>query len=676
MRSVFRRAARNGRRAGLVVAVALLAGLTSIVAGVPSAPSASAQSTSGYWLVGTDGGIFSYGKAGFLGSTGSIRLNQPIAGMAATPDGRGYWMVASDGGIFAFGAASFHGSMGGKPLNQPIVAMAPTRSGKGYWMVASDGGIFAFGDAPFFGSMGSTRLNKPIVDIVPTPSGRGYWMAASDGGIFSFGDAGFFGSTGAIKLTKRIQQMASTPSGRGYWMVAGDGGVFSFGDAGFFGSAADGSTTKRIVDIAPSATGKGYYMADSNGAVFAFGDAKYYGGAESQKLAHGIISMVALNNGDPPVATDDVINLDEDTLGSVDVLANDRDPDGGPLTIQSVSQPLRGTATASGATITYRPAPDINGSDSFTYTLADDHGNTALGRVTVSVRSVDDLPRTLDDIATGDEDIPFGIDVLGNDSGLGDGIGLPIIVSPPSHGTATVVGGRILYSGKPNYSGPDSLRYRLVDPDGDNAEATVSITVRAVNDFPQASNDSFRLTKGQNTGSVLDNDNPGEHPKVKLLDAGGNPVDAPVPNSGGGSFDVNNKNEIVFSVGSYRGNEAQVSYVIVDDNNGDHAPETSNVASATFGLPNDAPTAGTPEAFGTEGQLVGGDLAGADRETPDGQLTFRFVEPGAPSLNGRTWSWTAGPGDYVFHYIVNDGTQDSEQGTLTIHLAPAPPPAP
>jgi hypothetical protein len=63
----------------------------------------------GYWLVGADGGVFSYGDAAFHGSAGNIKLAAPITGMAATPDGQGYWLVGADGGIFSYGNADFHG---------------------------------------------------------------------------------------------------------------------------------------------------------------------------------------------------------------------------------------------------------------------------------------------------------------------------------------------------------------------------------------------------------------------------------------------------------------------------------------------------------------------------------------------------------------------------------------
>ena len=108
----------------------------------------------------SDGGIFTFGDAGFFGSQGGKPLNAPIVGMAATPDGGGYWLVASDGGVFSFGDAKFYGSTGGKPLNRPIVGMAPGSNGLGYWLVASDGGVFSFGDAAFHGSMGGTPLEQ------------------------------------------------------------------------------------------------------------------------------------------------------------------------------------------------------------------------------------------------------------------------------------------------------------------------------------------------------------------------------------------------------------------------------------------------------------------------------------------------------------------------------------
>ncbi len=130
----------------------------------------AADPDGGYWTVSIFGVITSYDGAPLFGSpvVSGIRLSQPIVGMAATPDGEGYWLVASDGGIFSFGDANFYGSTGAIHLNQPIVGMAATPDGHGYWLVASDGGIFTFGDAGFFGSTGALQLNQPIVGMAAT----------------------------------------------------------------------------------------------------------------------------------------------------------------------------------------------------------------------------------------------------------------------------------------------------------------------------------------------------------------------------------------------------------------------------------------------------------------------------------------------------------------------------
>ncbi len=146
--------------------------------------------------------------------------------MAATPDGQGYWLVASDGGIFTFGDANFYGSTGALHLNQPIVGMAPTPDGLGYWLVASDGGIFTFGDASFYGSTGALHLNEPIVGMAPTPDGQGYWLVASDGGIFTFGDASFDGSLAASSVS--VLGIIVSPPVPGYSLVTFGGTAAPF----------------------------------------------------------------------------------------------------------------------------------------------------------------------------------------------------------------------------------------------------------------------------------------------------------------------------------------------------------------------------------------------------------------------------------------------------------------
>jgi parallel beta-helix repeat protein len=151
--------------------------LNGAIVGIAPTPSGG-----GYWLVGRDGGIFTFGDAPFLGSMGGTHLNAPVVGIASTPGSvdaatgsivpDGYWLVASDGGVFNFGNAGFLGSMGGTHLNAPIVGIVPgayalnfanfSLQTTGYSLVASDGGVFNFGSANFFGSLGGIKLAAPI----------------------------------------------------------------------------------------------------------------------------------------------------------------------------------------------------------------------------------------------------------------------------------------------------------------------------------------------------------------------------------------------------------------------------------------------------------------------------------------------------------------------------------
>ena len=250
-------------------------------------------SSHGYHLVASDGGVFSFGDAGFYGSTGGLHLNRPVVAMAGTPDGGGYWLVASDGGVFNYGDAGFYGSMGGKQLNAPIVGLAPTPSGKGYWEVAADGGIFAFGDATFLGSRGGQPLNRPIAGMASSPTGHGYWLVASDGGVFNYGDASFHGSAGSLPLDRPVVAMTPTSDGGGYWLVASDGGVFNYGDASFFGSMGGQPLNRPILGIAATTDGGGYWLAATDGGVFNYGDAGFFGSMGGSTLNAPVVGAAA-----------------------------------------------------------------------------------------------------------------------------------------------------------------------------------------------------------------------------------------------------------------------------------------------------------------------------------------------------------------------------------------------
>ncbi|HEY3834236.1 MAG TPA: L,D-transpeptidase [Acidimicrobiia bacterium] len=211
-------------------------------------------------------------------------LNAPIVGMASDPSGSGFWLVASDGGVFSFGSAHFYGSTGAMHLWQPIVGMAATPTGHGYWLVAADGGIFSFGDAHFYGSTGGIHLAQPIVGMAATPSGGGYWLAAADGGIFTFGNAHFYGSAAPVWKSAPAVGIATSASGKGYEVQIGNGPVVRFGDAPGLNDPSGGNTVSAITR---SPTG-GYWTLGLDGHVYTTGATRVANAPQDATAAIGI----------------------------------------------------------------------------------------------------------------------------------------------------------------------------------------------------------------------------------------------------------------------------------------------------------------------------------------------------------------------------------------------------
>jgi VCBS repeat-containing protein len=146
-----------------------------------------------------------------------------------------------------------------------------------------------------------------------------------------------------------------------------------------------------------------------------------------------------------PTAAADAYSTAEDTARTVaapGVLGNDSDPDGNPLSAVLGSGPSHGTLTLNAnGSLTYTPAANFNGSDSFTYRASDGTLTSNLATVTLTVTAANDAPVAADDAFSTTEDTArtvAGPGVLANDS---DPDGTPLsaeLGSGPSHGTLTM----------------------------------------------------------------------------------------------------------------------------------------------------------------------------------------------------------------------------------------------
>ncbi|OUS09294.1 hypothetical protein A9Q90_03620 [Gammaproteobacteria bacterium 54_18_T64] len=184
-------------------------------------------------------------------------------------------------------------------------------------------------------------------------------------------------------------------------------------------------------------------------------------------------ATTAANNA--PSAGNDSANGNEDSVITVDALANDSDPDGQSLSVSAVGNASNGSTSTDGSTITYTPNADFSGSDSFTYTVSDGAGASATATVSVSVNPVNDAPSAVNDSASVSTNSSVTIDVLANDSDK-EGSALSLVsVGSANKGSITISGSSVIYTaGKKR--GNDTVTYTVSDGDKQST-ASISISI-------------------------------------------------------------------------------------------------------------------------------------------------------------------------------------------------------
>jgi len=216
------------------------------------------------------------------------------------------------------------------------------------------------------------------------------------------------------------------------------------------------------------------------------------------------VNLAAVN--DAPTARADSVNTNEDTqlvITAASLLANDTpgrpaatDESTQTLSITAVGKPAAttGSVTLAGGNITYVPALNFNGTETFTYTVLDSAGASSTGTVTVTVNPINDAPVAGTDSVVAFKGVTLQIsvaDLLGNDSaGPANEAGqTPLTITAVSgavNGTVSLntTTGIIAFAPAAGFSGAASFQYTVQDsgPSGgtnvNTGTGTVNVTVR------------------------------------------------------------------------------------------------------------------------------------------------------------------------------------------------------
>jgi hypothetical protein len=380
-----------------------------------------------------------------------------------------------------------------------------------------------------------------------------------------------------------------------------------------------------------------------------------------------------------PTAVADAATVGEDSgANAIDVLANDTDPDGGPISVVSVTQPANGTVviTGGGTGLTYAPNanycnnPPGTTLDTFTYTLTPG-GSSAT--VSVTVTCVDDPPVAVADAATVNEDSGANsINVLANDTDIDAGAISIASVTQPANGTVAITNGGadLTYTPNLNYcnngSPLDTFTYTLT-PGG--SSTTVSVTVNCVNDPPVAGADAYdfigntelRVDLAATTATphvlkttasglgVLHNDSdPVENDPIAVVGIVGcadltAPFVCPIGGLGTVTMEANGAFSFVPEPGDAGATEV-FQYILSDGTDTAHGTVTLTRYERVWYVDNSA----SPGGNGTSTQ------------------PFNAITPANLNDNDSDGALTGdldGPGDYIFVYF-GDGTPTGMSGGL------------
>ena len=393
-----------------------------------------------------------------------------------------------------------------------------------------------------------------------------------------------------------------------------------------------------------------------------------HGGTSSATIA-----FTSTNNA--PVANNDSYSVNQDatlTISAPGVLSNDTDANSDTLSASVVTSTTHGSLTLNAnGSFTYVPVAGYSVPDSFTYNVTDGLATSANATVNITVNHVNHAPASTDDSYSVNEDTTLTISVpgvLGNDTDIDGDPLTAVLVATTTNGSLTLnPNGSFTYLPNTNFNGTDTFTYKASDGSLAGNTATVTITIGAVDDPPNAVNDSYSV----NEDNALNVPAPGVLGNDFDIDST-NITAAVVSGSSHGTLNLNADGSFIYTPApNYNGPDSFVYKAIDEQTNSSTA--TVNI---TVNAVNDPPVGNddnynvdedttlnvpAPGVLGNDTDVEGDTLHAIVVANPaHGSLTLNsdgsFSYTPAANYNGPD----------SFTYKPNDGTDDGNVATVAI----------
>ncbi|QDV67387.1 Putative peptidyl-prolyl cis-trans isomerase [Rosistilla carotiformis] len=346
----------------------------------------------------------------------------------------------------------------------------------------------------------STPLNGGTVTIVEGGQSLSYTPAANINGAdeFTYTVEDQNGSSQTVTVSVGLQPVNDAPTA-----VADTFDNINRGSTGNVLEVLDNdiitpdeNETLRVISVGTTSNG-GTVTIASGGSYIQYTPATNFSGTEtfsytiSDRTTGGLTSTatVTVNVSALSTGTHTFTVVEDAAAATFDVLTGDRaaNPDESNITLQSiVSTSNGGTALiTSDGTVQYKPAANFNGTETVTYTIRSDDGDTGTGTITFTVTEVNDPPVAVtDEFQVGKSAGSTTLDVLANDTtGVDTNETLKITAVDGANLTGTVTissdGLSLVYTPNGTFTGTETFSYTIMDrtTGGLTASATVSVTV-------------------------------------------------------------------------------------------------------------------------------------------------------------------------------------------------------